>query len=57
MAAAVVMLVVRGPSNPSFESRDAWALVAGLGTYAATLAAWLRVTGERLRITGLQAEP
>lgn len=55
LAASIVMLVVRGPSDPSFEARDAWALAAGLLTYAAVLAGWLRASGERLRITGLAA--
>lgn len=55
LAGLAVMLVARGPAHPAFVVRDALALAAGLAVYAAVLAAWLRATGERLRITGLAA--
>lgn len=55
-AGLAVMLFARGPAHPTFAWRDAPALAAGLAVYAGVLFAWLRATGERLRITGLQAE-
>lgn len=54
-AAAAVMLAIRGPSDPMLDARDMLALAAGLATYAGVLAAWLRASGERLRITGLSS--
>jgi O-antigen/teichoic acid export membrane protein len=54
-AALTVMLVASGPAHPSFVWRDLAALAAGLAMYAGLLAAWLRASGERLRITGLSA--
>ena len=55
-AGLFVMLLARGPAHPVFAWRDAPAFAAGLAVYVAVLFAWLRATGERLRITGLQAE-
>lgn len=54
-AGLAVMLVARGPAHPAFVWRDAAALAGGLAVYAGALALWLRVRGERLRITGLAA--
>jgi O-antigen/teichoic acid export membrane protein len=51
--AVATMLAVRGPADASFAWRDLLALAAGLAIYAGLLAAWLRASGERLRITGL----
>ena len=54
-AALAAMLALRGPAHLGFAWRDLLALGGGLALYAALLFAWLRVSGERLRITGLSA--
>ena len=54
-AGLAVMLLLRGPAHAWFVSRDLLAFAGGLATYAALLAVWLRASGERLRITGLEA--
>ena len=56
-AGLAAMLLLRGPAHPAFAWRDAPAFAAGLAVYAGVLFAWLGVTGERLRITGLEAAP